>query len=148
MSLWSVVVALVAGLLLIWLALVAALVLNRPDDLTIKDAVRLLPDVVRLVKRLAADRRLPRGVRVRLYLLLVYLILPIDVIPDFIPVVGYADDAVIVALVLRSVVRRAGSEALERNWPGTSDGLAAVFRLARLPDAAADPNAERPGEYT
>jgi uncharacterized membrane protein YkvA (DUF1232 family) len=146
MSLWSVLVALLAGLLLIWLALVAALALNRPDDLTIKDAVRLLPDVVRLVKRLAADRRLPRGVRVRLYLLLVYLVLPIDIIPDFIPVVGYADDAVIVALVLRSVVRRAGADALERNWPGTADGLAAVSRLARLPAAAPTDPVEEPPE--
>jgi uncharacterized membrane protein YkvA (DUF1232 family) len=54
------------------------------------------------------------------------------VVPDFIPVIGYADDAVVVALALRSVVRRAGPEAIERNWPGTPDGLAAVLRLARV----------------
>jgi uncharacterized membrane protein YkvA (DUF1232 family) len=67
-------------------------------------------------------------------LLLGYLALPVDLVPDFIPVIGYADDAVVVALALRSVVRRAGPEALERNWPGTPDGLAAVLRLARIRD--------------
>jgi uncharacterized membrane protein YkvA (DUF1232 family) len=69
---------------------------------------------------------------VRLWLLLGYLASPIDLVPDFIPVVGYADDAVIVALTLRSVVRRAGPEALERHWPGTDEGLAAVLRLSGL----------------
>ncbi len=62
------------------------------------------------------------GVRVRLVLLLVYLASPIDLVPDFIPVLGYAADAVIVALVLRSVTRRAGHDALQRHWPGTSKG--------------------------
>jgi uncharacterized membrane protein YkvA (DUF1232 family) len=67
-----------------------------------------------------------------LWLLLGYLALPIDLVPDFIPVIGYADDAVIVVLALRSVTRRAGPEALERHWPGTPEGLAAIRRLARL----------------
>jgi uncharacterized membrane protein YkvA (DUF1232 family) len=71
-------------------------------------------------------------VRVRLWLLLGYLALPVDLVPDFIPVIGYADDAVIVALALRSVTRHAGADALERHWPGTPEGLAAVRRLAGL----------------
>ncbi len=70
--------------------------------------------------------------RVRLVLLLAYLALPVDLVPDFIPVVGYADDAVAVVLVLRSVARAAGPEALERQWPGTPEGQAAVRRLARV----------------
>ena len=64
--------------------------------------------MLRLLPRLAADRSLPRGVRVRLALLLAYLASPIDLVPDFIPVIGYADDAIIVAAVLRSVARQAG----------------------------------------
>jgi uncharacterized membrane protein YkvA (DUF1232 family) len=68
-------------------------------------------------------------VRVRLWLLLGYLAMPIDLVPDVIPVIGYADDAIVVALVLRSVVRRAGPDAVVRHWPGTPDGLAAVQRL-------------------
>ncbi|MGY1795016.1 YkvA family protein [Geodermatophilus sp. SYSU D00525] len=121
------------GLLLCWLVLVAALWAARPDELRARELVRLLPDVLRLVRRLAADRSLPRGVRVRLWLLLGYLALPVDLVPDVIPVIGYADDAVAVALVLRSVVRRAGADALSRHWPGTDAGLAAVRRVARLP---------------
>jgi uncharacterized membrane protein YkvA (DUF1232 family) len=88
--------------------------------------------VLRLVRRLAADRTLPSGVRVRLWLLLVYLAVPFDLIPDFIPVLGYADDAIIVVAVLRGVVRRAGLEAVQAHWPGTEDGFAAVTRLAGL----------------
>ncbi|MGY1783808.1 DUF1232 domain-containing protein [Geodermatophilus sp. SYSU D00698] len=121
------------GLLLCWLVLVAALWVARPDELRARELVRLLPDVLRLVRRLAADRSLPRGVRVRLWLLLGYLALPVDLVPDVVPVIGYADDAVAVALVLRSVVRRAGADAVRRHWPGTDAGLAAVRRVARLP---------------
>ena len=126
------VVAVVGGLLVLWLLLLALLWRARTDELTARDALRLLPDVVRLVRRLAADRSLPRGVRVRLGLLLVYLLSPIDLVPDFIPVLGYADDVVVVAWALRSVVRRAGADALIRHWPGQPAGLAVVHRLAGL----------------
>ncbi|HMA46125.1 MAG TPA: YkvA family protein [Frankiaceae bacterium] len=75
---------------------------------------------------------MPRGIRVRLWLLFAYLASPIDLVPDFIPLLGYADDAIIAAAVLRSVVRRAGLEAVRQHWPGTSDGFAALVRLAGL----------------
>ncbi len=84
---------------------------------------------MRLLKRLAADADVPRGVRIRMALLLVYLALPIDLIPDFIPVLGYADDAILVALVLRSATVRAGPEVIAKHWPGTPDGLAALRQL-------------------
>jgi uncharacterized membrane protein YkvA (DUF1232 family) len=129
---WSL-VGVLAGLLLLWVLLVAVLWASKPDEVRLRELLRLLPDVLRLVRRLAADGSLPRGVRVRLWLLLAYLALPIDLVPDFIPVLGYADDAIAVALVLRSVVRRAGTEAVTRQWPGTPDGLAALRRLTRLP---------------
>lgn len=121
------------GVLLLWLALVAVLWATRPDELRLREVLRLLPDVVRLARRLATDRALPRGVRVRLWLLLGYLALPVDLVPDVVPVLGWADDALVVALVLRSVVRRAGPDALDRHWPGSPEGLAAVRRLVRLP---------------
>ncbi len=132
-SLWTLTASILAGLLLLWVALVAALWFARPAELRLRDALRLLPDLVRMLRRLAADPTLPRGVRIRLWLLLGYLALPFDLVPDFIPVLGYADDAIIVAVVLRSVTRRAGSDALDRHWPGTPDGLAAVRRLAGVP---------------
>src|SRR3954449_9529580 len=127
------VIAVVGGVLLLWLGLLGALWLARPEEIRVRDALRLLPDLVRLLRRLAADDSLPRGVRIRLWLLLGYLLIPIDLVPDFIPVIGYADDAVVVALALRSVTRRAGPAALDRHWPGTPEGLAAVRRLAGLP---------------
>lgn len=131
---WVIPLGIVGGLVLIWLVLVAALWLTKPGDYDIKEALRLLPDLIRLIKRLAADPDTPRGVRIRLALLLVYLALPIDLIPDFVPVIGYADDAIIVALVLRSATWRAGSDALAKHWPGTPEGLTALKRLCRLND--------------
>lgn len=121
------------GLLLLWLVMLAVLWRVRPDGMTTAAALRLLPDLVRLVRRLAADRSLPRGVRVRLWLLLAYLLMPIDLVPDFVPVLGYADDAVVVALALRAVVRRAGPQALARHWPGDRAGLEVISRLAGRP---------------
>ncbi|HEX7104841.1 MAG TPA: YkvA family protein [Acidothermaceae bacterium] len=129
---WTV-IGVVAGLLLLWLLLLAFLWKARPDEMRLREMLRLLPDVLRLLRRLAGDSTLPRGVRVRLWLLLAYLALPIDLVPDFIPVLGYADDAIVVALVLHSVIRRAGPDAMDRHWPGTPEGLAALRRLARLP---------------
>lgn len=125
----------VSGLVVLWLLLVVALYLagrREGDSTRLRDLLRLLPDVVRLVRRLVADRSLPRSVRLRLGLLLVYLASPVDLVPDFIPVVGYADDAVVVALVLRAVVRAAGPAALDRHWPGTEEGLRVVKRVARV----------------
>jgi uncharacterized membrane protein YkvA (DUF1232 family) len=129
---WDLLIGIGAALLLSWIALVAALLVVRPRGGLLREALRLLPDVLRLVRRLAADRSLPRGVRIRLGLLMVYLALPIDLIPDFIPVLGYADDAIIVTAVLRGVVRRAGLDAVRAHWPGTDDGFAAVVRLTGL----------------
>jgi len=120
------------GLVLLWLILIATIWITRPDQMRIRDAMRLLPDLIRLIRRLAADDSLPRGVRVRLWLLLGYLASPIDLVPDFIPIIGYADDVIVVVLVLRSTVRRAGSAAVTRHWPGTPQGLAAVQRLTGM----------------
>jgi uncharacterized membrane protein YkvA (DUF1232 family) len=131
-STWPVLMGVLGGLLLLWLVLLVVLWRATLDQTGLRDALRLLPDAVRLIRRLAGDRSLPRGVRVRLVLLLAYLALPIDVVPDFIPVLGYADDAVVVVLVLRSVARSAGSQALELHWPGTPEGLATVRRLAGI----------------
>jgi len=135
-SWWQLLLSLLLGLALVWLLLVGALLLaarRTPDRVSLTEVLRLVPDVVRLLRRLAADPTLPRGVRWRLWLLLGYLLVPIDLVPDFLPVIGYADDAVLIALVLRSVTRAAGPDALDRHWPGTPEGLAAVRRLVGQP---------------
>lgn len=127
---WVELLAIFAGsLVLLWLVMLALLWRAKPDEVTLRDAVRLVPDLLRLLKRLAGDKTLPRSIRVRLWLLLGYLAMPIDLVPDFIPVLGYADDVVVVAIVLRSVVRAAGPEALERHWPGTPEGLGVIRTL-------------------
>ncbi|MHA7158909.1 YkvA family protein [Glutamicibacter endophyticus] len=131
---WDVLLGVLAGLLVFWLTLIVALVLVRPRGDLLREALRLLPDLLRLLRRVAADRALPRGVRVRIVLLMLYLALPIDLVPDFLPVIGYADDAIIVVLVLRQVVRRAGIDAVRAHWPGSADGFAALVRLCNLHD--------------
>ncbi|TDQ05666.1 YkvA family protein [Labedaea rhizosphaerae] len=127
------VVGLVGALLLAWVALIVVLVWLRPRGGLLREALRVLPDLLRLLRALATDRELPRGVRIRLGLLLAYLAMPIDLIPDFIPVLGYADDAIIVTAVLRSVVRRTGVAKVRAHWPGSDDGFAALARLTGLP---------------
>ena len=135
---WQTLLGVVAGVLLIYLTLLALLwayARRHPDTVSMRDALRLLPDLLRLIRRLAADKTVPRGVRIRLVLLLIYLASPIDLVPDFIPVIGYADDILIVALVLRSVIRRAGPGALDRHWPGGPAGLHLLHRLTGTPSA-------------
>lgn len=136
----SLALGVLGGALLLWLLLILLLLLEQrrqPHRASLTDLLRLVPDVVRLVKRLAFDHTVSVGVRIWLGALLLYLLSPIDLVPDFIPVIGFADDAIVVALVLRFATRRAGPEAVERHWPGTPEGLAAVLRLAGIePDAA------------
>ena len=131
---WETIAGIVAGILLAYAVLLLLLWLyarRHPETVTMKDALRLLPDLLRLIRRLAADRTVAVGIRVRLVLLLAYLLSPIDLVPDFIPVIGYADDAVIVALVLRSVIKRAGEDAVRRHWPGSPAGLDVILQAAR-----------------
>ncbi|MDQ0632796.1 uncharacterized membrane protein YkvA (DUF1232 family) [Arthrobacter pascens] len=133
MNWWDAMIAIIGGLVLIYAVLLVLLVLyarKHPETVGMRDALRLLPDLLTLLRRLTADRSLPKGIRVRLVLLLLYLASPFDLVPDFIPVIGYADDAIIVALVLRAVIRKAGHGPLERHWPGTPAGLTLVRRLA------------------
>jgi uncharacterized membrane protein YkvA (DUF1232 family) len=131
------------ALVVAWVALVLALVVARPRGRLLREALRLLPDVLGLLRRLGADHTLPRSVRIRLWLLLAYLAIPIDPIPDFIPVLGYADDAIIATAVLRSVARRAGIQVIRRHWPGTDDGFTALCRLTGL--ATQDVKHDDPG---
>lgn len=126
---WRTLAAVALSLAAVWALLVALLWRARPDEGRLREALRLLPDVLRLLSRLARDRALPRGARVRLWLLLAYLALPLDLVPDVVPVIGYADDAVLVLWTLRSVARTAGDDALGRHWPGTPEGLRALRRL-------------------
>jgi uncharacterized membrane protein YkvA (DUF1232 family) len=94
-----------------------------------------IPDCVVLVKRLLADPRVPRRRKLLLVLLVAYLAMPIDLVPDFIPVAGQLDDAIVVALVLRAVLRSGGEELLQEHWSGPPRSLELVRRLAFGPRA-------------
>jgi uncharacterized membrane protein YkvA (DUF1232 family) len=125
----STLVAIAACVAIAWLALVAALVILQPGTGLI-GAARLFPDLLRMLSGMARDPAVPRTVRLRLWLVILYLMMPFDIVPDVIPIVGYADDAILIAWVIRSTMRRGGGEALARHWPGSADGLALVMRLA------------------
>lgn len=134
---WTV-IGVAAGLAVIWAALAVALLIQARRagwDLNWRDVIRLAPDLLRLLKRLASDKHVPRRTRWWLGGLLVYLLLPVDLIPDFIPVIGYADDAIITVVALRYAVKHAGFEAVRRNWPGSPEGLASVLALTRISPA-------------
>jgi uncharacterized membrane protein YkvA (DUF1232 family) len=83
-----------------------------------------------LFRRLLADPRVPRPKKLVLTALIPYLALPFDLVPDFIPIAGYLDDAIIVAFVLRRVLRGSDRELIEQHWPGPQQSLGLILRLA------------------
>jgi len=103
---------------------------RRGQDL--RALLRLIPDLARLLTRLARDRTIPLRVRARILIAILYNVQPINLIPDFIPVIGLLDNLVITLWAIRSTVRHAGADALTRHWPGSPAGLALLFRAARL----------------
>jgi len=89
-----------------------------------------VPDCAVLFKRLLKDPRVPRRAKAALALVIPYLAMPVDLIPDFIPVVGQLDDALLVVAVFGYVARSAGREVVEELWPGSERGLRVVLTLA------------------
>jgi uncharacterized membrane protein YkvA (DUF1232 family) len=124
----GILIGLGAALLAYALFLVWLIVAGRKEEA--RALVGLVPDFVVLFRRLLSDRRVPRRRKVVLAALIPYLAMPFDLVPDFIPVAGYLDDAVIVAFVLRHVLRGSGPELIEEHWPGPPTSLALVLRLA------------------
>ena len=118
--LWAVLVALglYAG------AVLLLVVLGRRADA--RALAGFIPDCVVLVRRLLCDLRVPRRTKVALWLLVGYLVMPIDVVPDFIPVAGQLDDAILVALVLASFLRGGGAALVREHWPGPERALSAL----------------------
>ena len=90
-----------------------------------------VPDCAVLFKRLLGDRRIPRRRKLAIGALAVYLASPIDLVPDFLPVVGQLDDAILAVLVLRGVIRGAGEGVVREHWPGPEASLTPLLRLAR-----------------
>lgn len=126
---WSVVVGIVGGLLAVWVLLAVVLWLARPRGVSLGAAVRMVPDVLRLARGLVTDRSTPLGVRLALVGLALWLVNPIDLAPEFLPVIGPLDDVVVAVLVLCYLRRRLGDEELRRRWPGTEEGYHLLSRI-------------------
>ena len=107
------------------LALVAG---SRQWDVRV--IARLVPYCAILFKRLLGDSRVPLHWKLASALALVYLAMPFDLVPDFIPLAGQLDDAILVALVLRGLLRSAGPLLLREHWPGPAALLAPLERFA------------------
>ncbi len=123
----------------IWIALAAAVALYAGFVLALVAAGRrrdarawagLIPDCLVLFKRLMGDPRVPRARKVLLGAMFGYLAMPFDLVPDFIPVAGQLDDAIVVAVVLRAVLRGAGTAPVREHWPGPETSLRLILRLA------------------
>jgi uncharacterized membrane protein YkvA (DUF1232 family) len=115
------------------LAVLALVVAGRRTDA--RALAGFIPDCLVLVKRLLADPRVPRRRKLLLVLLVAYLAMPIDLVPDFIPVAGQLDDAIVVALVFRAVLRSGGEALLHEHWSGPPRSLDLVRRLTFGPRA-------------
>ena len=129
MSLW-IWVAVSAGVFgALYAALVIALLLASRRD-SARALAGFIPDCAVLCTRLLRDPRVPTRKKALLIGLAAYLAMPFDLLPDFIPVAGQLDDAVVVALVLRSLLRGGGAMLVREHWPGPESSLALVLRLA------------------
>ncbi|MGC1800420.1 MAG: DUF1232 domain-containing protein [Solirubrobacterales bacterium] len=124
---WGVLLIAIAVYLVGVAALIAA---GRREDA--RALAGFIPDCLVLVSRLARDQRISKPKRAALFLVLGYLALPIDLVPDFLPGIGQLDDAVLLGLALRLVVRGGGGEIVRESWPGPQASLALVLRAAGL----------------
>ena len=97
-----------------------------------KQLLRALPDLVRLIARLIGDPLLPRGAKIALGAAMVYLASPVDLIPDFIPLVGYLDDVLLAALLVDGLLNWVDRALVLKYWPGTPDSLERLARAARM----------------
>jgi uncharacterized membrane protein YkvA (DUF1232 family) len=98
----------------------------------VTDAVWMMPNIIKLISRLLRDPRVPRRAKISLGLSLAYVISPIDIIPEVIPVVGWADDVIIVMFAIDSLIERAGEEVIAEHWDGPGDLLSLVRDVVGL----------------
>ena len=126
---FEVVVGVAIGLALLWVGLLALFFVLRPKGVPIREILALIPDVLRLLRSLVGDRSVPLDVRVVLVGLVAWILSPIDLIPEFIPVLGPLDDVVVAVVAMRYVRRRIGVADLERRWTGSPDGFLLLTRV-------------------
>ena len=123
------ILALVVAIVAIWALVLGLLWLLRPRGVRARDVLRVLPDLLRLVRSIIGDRSTPVDVRLVLVGAIAWIASPIDLIPEFIPVIGPLDDVVVAILAIRYAARRLGRDELRRRWTGTDEGFAMIARL-------------------
>jgi uncharacterized membrane protein YkvA (DUF1232 family) len=126
----TVLVALLVVLAVYAAVIVALLVAGR--RFAAKALATLIPNLVSMFRGLLVDPRVPRGSKVLLWLGVVWIASPIDLLPEFLPVVGPLDDAVVAALVLRHLVRTAGEDVVRDHWRGDERTLERILRVASI----------------
>ena len=124
-----VVVGILASLIGLWVAMLVLFWALRPRGVPARQIVGVIPDVLRLLRSLIGDGSTPLDVRVVLVGLVAWIVSPIDLIPEFIPVLGPLDDVVVGIVAMRYVRRRVGIEALRARWTGTPDGFDLLTRI-------------------
>jgi len=97
-----------------------------------RELAGLLPNLVALFRGLLGDPRVPRGTKLWIGFAVAWLISPIDLIPEFVPVAGPLDDAIVAALVLRHVLKRAGRQVVEGHWRGDPATLRLILRAGGI----------------
>jgi uncharacterized membrane protein YkvA (DUF1232 family) len=128
-------VVIVVVTFVLWASVVGVLLVSG-RRVAAKQLARLLPDLAALLRGLMRDPRVPRGSKILLAVAIVWVVSPIDLLPEFLPVIGPLDDVIVVALVLRHVVKRAGEEVVAEHWRGDQDALALALRMLRVRDTA------------
>ena len=115
----------------VWLVLIVALALAGRRTHA-KELAALLPNLLRLFRGLVSDRRVPRRTKWLLVIGVAWVVSPIDLVPEFIPVLGPLDDAVVAGLILRHVVKLAGREVVEEHWRGDAATLDRIMAIMRV----------------
>ena len=123
------IVAIVAALIALWAVFLVIFWALRPKGVPVREILRIVPDVIRLIRSVIADRSAPLDARIILVGLLGWIISPIDLIPEFIPVLGPLDDVVVAVVSMRYVRRRLGIEDLRARWSGTDEGFALLVQI-------------------
>ena len=119
----------IVGLLVLWIASLVLFFVLRPKDVPVRELLAVIPDVLRLLRSLIRDGAVPADVRLVVIGLIAWILSPIDLIPEFIPVLGPLDDVVVAIVAMRYVRRRVGIADLEARWQGTPDGFALLTRV-------------------
>jgi uncharacterized membrane protein YkvA (DUF1232 family) len=125
----GVILGIVAGVVIVWAVLLVLFWIFRPKGVPIRELLGVVPDLVRMLRALVRDPATPMDVRLVLVGLLLWILSPIDLIPEFIPVLGPLDDVVVAIVALRFVRQRVGVAGMRAHWPGSDAGFALLGRV-------------------